>query len=295
MKPMLANPPEPDKYPLRMPMYASPKLDGIRCLIIDGEPVTRTLKPIPNNYIREKLTGLPPLDGELIVGAANAPMVYNTTSSAVMSHDGEPDFTFWVFDLLDKPLLVFHDRLVDLLEGRENLPSFVKIVRQTVIHSSDELSDYYGRCLEDGYEGAMIRSPNGFYKQGRSTAKEQTLLKVKPFADYEAIVLDVYEAQHNTNEAKTNALGRTERSSAKAGLVGKGIVGGFRVVDVLTKREFDVAPGAMTHGERAYWWIHREEAKGKILTYRCMEHGSLDAPRFTRFMRWRGATDTLGV
>ena len=38
------------------------------------------------------------LDGEIIVGPATAEDVYRVTNSAVMSRDGEPDFTYWLFD-----------------------------------------------------------------------------------------------------------------------------------------------------------------------------------------------------
>ena len=49
---------------VRLPAMASPKLDGFRCVIKDGKPLTRNLKPIPNRHVRERLTGLPAFDGE---------------------------------------------------------------------------------------------------------------------------------------------------------------------------------------------------------------------------------------
>ena len=51
MKPMLAALCE-DVTKLRYPVIASPKLDGIRALVIDGQLVSRTLKPIPNRYVQ---------------------------------------------------------------------------------------------------------------------------------------------------------------------------------------------------------------------------------------------------
>src|SRR5262245_19902959 len=87
---------------IRLPAMASPKLDGFRCVIRDGKPLTRNLKPIPNRYVRERLIGLPAFDGELIVGGPIAPDVWNTTSSGVTSEDGEPDFVFFVFDLVSE-------------------------------------------------------------------------------------------------------------------------------------------------------------------------------------------------
>src|SRR5262249_7923983 len=108
-RPMLAATLE-DVEAVNYPVLVSPKIDGIRCLIHDGQPVTRKLKPIPNHYVRHKLQGLPPFDGEITVGPMDAGM-FDRTQSAIMSHDGEPDFTYWVFDNTAAPDVPFHLRL----------------------------------------------------------------------------------------------------------------------------------------------------------------------------------------
>lgn len=56
---------------IQYPVYASPKLDGIRCSIVDGKALSRTLKQIPNKHIFNQLstTDLNGLDGELIIGS----------------------------------------------------------------------------------------------------------------------------------------------------------------------------------------------------------------------------------
>ena len=54
---------------LRFPYFASPKLDGIRCLVLDGQARTRTMKQLPNVHARKWFVGhgelLANLDGEL--------------------------------------------------------------------------------------------------------------------------------------------------------------------------------------------------------------------------------------
>ena len=47
---------------------ATPKIDGIRALMIDGHLVSRTFKPIRNNYIRTMLEAVLPdgADGEIV-------------------------------------------------------------------------------------------------------------------------------------------------------------------------------------------------------------------------------------
>ena len=67
MKPLLAYTVS-DLAAVRFPVLASPKLDGVRCVIRDGVAMTRTLKPIPNRHVRAMLAHLPDLDGELIAG-----------------------------------------------------------------------------------------------------------------------------------------------------------------------------------------------------------------------------------
>src|SRR3990167_8829694 len=67
------------------PLIATPKLDGIRCLIKDGRLYSRSLKPIPNQFIRATLEDRPELnglDGELMIGAPGDPAQFQLTTSA---------------------------------------------------------------------------------------------------------------------------------------------------------------------------------------------------------------------
>ena len=64
--------------------------------------MSRSGKVLPNKYIQdwamkngELLHGF---DGELVVGMSTAPDCYNKSQSGIMSQDGEPDFTYIVFD-----------------------------------------------------------------------------------------------------------------------------------------------------------------------------------------------------
>ena len=68
------------------PVLASPKIDGIRCLIHPTlGPVTRTFKPIPNVYIRTMLERIAKgsyLDGELVAVNKQGVIDFNGTQSA---------------------------------------------------------------------------------------------------------------------------------------------------------------------------------------------------------------------
>jgi DNA ligase-1 len=139
----------------------------------------------------------------------------------------------------------------------------------------------------------MIRDPHGLYKFGRATAKSGELLKIKRFVDDEAVVVGVEELMHNENEAKTNALGRTERSTAKAGLRGAGTLGKL-IVRRQDGVEFGIGTG-FTAQQRADLWDHRRRRGplvGKLVTYKHFANaGVKDAPRFPVFKAFRDATD----
>lgn len=270
------------------PKYASPKLDGIRATTQGGSAVSRSLKPIPNDHVRTTICSTSNLDGELVVGLPTSVSVYRDSVSGIMSVSGTPAFTYYVFDLLgdSRP---FVDRLATL--RAMELPPYIQVLEQVLIQTQEELDEYYARTLGLGYEGVILRNPGALYKHGRSTAKSQDMLKVKPFADSEAVITGVYEAQHNTNEAFTNELGRTDRSTAQAGLVGNGMVGGFFATDVHTGVSFNCAPGMLTHDERTHYW--NNQPIGKILKYRHMPYGLManNKPRFPRFVGWRDPID----
>lgn len=270
---------------LALPVMASPKLDGIRCLIVGGEAVSRSLKPIPNAYIRAQLAGLPNLDGELIVGPETAPDVFNISTSAVMSRDGEPDFRFRVFDLHGK-VKRFEDRHADVAGICERLGAGpVSVVPHTRILSLDALVAYEARAVAQGYEGIMVRDPRGAYKCGRSTLREGILGKVKRFADAEGTVVGVEELMHNRNEMGRDALGHAERSTAKAGLVGGGTLGALVVASPAWDQEFRIGTG-FTAQDRARIWAG--DVLGRKVRFRYQPSGVKNAPRFPSFAGFRG-------
>ena len=290
-KPQLSSDAVNLKEQLRFSVLASVKLDGIRAVTKFQSVLSRSLKPIPNHHIQELLAPYQDLDGELIVGPANAEDVYRVTSSAVRSEDGNPEFIFYVFDdisveSLKKP---FEQRLATL--QARSLPDFIQVLPQRQVNSTEELASFYETVLSDGYEGLIIRNPQSLYKFGRCTEKSQDSLKLKPFADSDFEVLSVYEAMENNNETFTNELGRTDRSSHKENLTGNGMAGGFEARDCKTGVEFRVAAGTLNHEQRRQVWEKRSEIVGKFGKYRHMTVGVKDKPRFPRFIGWREKFD----
>lgn len=289
-----------DFHRLQFPLLASPKLDGIRAVVLNGQLVSRTLKPIPNDFIRNALSKpeLEGLDGEIIVGSPTDPDIYLKTNSAVMSIEGEPPFTFFAFDLHNKEG-TFEQRLSSLTASRfsqwslAEMPSIIVLTQHTV-KSVEGLVHYQEQCLTAGYEGVMLRRPSASYKYGRSTLREQALVKLKVFEDGEALVLGMTEEMHNANEATTNALGHTERSSHKENKVGKGRMGTLVVRDIDSGVEFELGTGfAAQH--RQMFWDNKGQVVGRIVRYRYFAHGVKTKPRHPVFAGFRDPIDMGGA
>jgi DNA ligase-1 len=282
---------------IKYPVYASPKLDGIRCSIVDGSALTRTLKAIPNKDIFKKLSraGLNGLDGELIVGDPTAKDVYNRTVSQVMSHNkGIEDVTYFVFDVHDIPEATYRHRLDCLIDEFKEMQAYsaikLSILPQKIIANHDELMEYEAETVAAGYEGVILRHPEAPYKFGRSTVNEGYLLKVKRFEDSEAVITGFEEEMENTNAAQTNELGRTKRSTAQSGLVGKGTLGAFLVKDAGTGIEFAIGTG-LTAEQRQVIWNNRRSMMGSLVKYKFFPVGVKIAPRHPVFLGMRDARD----
>lgn len=275
------------------PVYASPKLDGIRCSIVNGRALTRTLKAVPNKHIFECLSQahLSGLDGELIVGEPTSKTCYTDSVSNVMAFDKTPHFTYYVFDLhnVDSPYSSRRMDLIDKLRTMVGAP-YICVLEQNILYNEDELLAYESEKVTEGYEGVILRAPHAPYKFGRSTVKEGYLLKVKRFEDSEAEIIGFEEEMFNGNEAQTNELGRTKRSTAQAGLLGKNTLGAFLVRDIYTGVEFSIGTG-LTALERQSHWLNRDTSLGGILKYKFFPVGVKDKPRHPVFLGWRSSLD----
>jgi DNA ligase-1 len=143
--------------------------------------------------------------------------------------------------------------------------------------------------LTRGYEGAMLRAPHGIYKFGRSTLKEGHLIKLKPFEDDEAEVIGFEEQCRNDNEATTNELGRTRRSSHKENRVPRGTLGAL-VLRHSTFGDFNLGTG-FDSALRQEIWHNRTKYLGKLVKFRYQAIGMKDKPRIPSFLGFRHPAD----
>lgn len=291
-KPMLAG--EADVAKLAYPIYASPKLDGIRGVVKDAKLLTRSLKEVPNrhtfhHYSSSMLEGL---DGELIIGDPTAEDCYRKTNSAVMSHTGEPEIDFYVFDMHDTDLGYFDrfEMLVRTIPALQATFPRIKLLEQKLIKSADDLLEYEAKLLEEGHEGVIVRGLNSPYKYGRSTAREGYLLKLKQFKDAEAVIVGFDELMHNANEATKNELGQTERSTHAENLVPMDTLGALVVRDVTSQVEFKIGTG-FTAEQRKLLWTRRHDLGDQVVKYKYFPIGILTAPRHPVFLGLRSPLD----
>lgn len=286
IRPMLGTNAPKDLSTLHYPMYLSPKLDGVRAIVKDGVVYSRSGKPIPNKNVQRMYGHRHGYDGELIYGSPTDANVYNKTVSAVMTEDG-PKVNFYVFDYWDS---------TDTYESRYGwlyetvLSCGMRLVPQYEVTSEDDVIKYEKVMLDLGYEGVMLRNLNAVYKHGRSTVKEEGLLKVKRFIDSEATILDVHPLFRNNNKAKTDALGYTERSTCKDNLVATNLLGSIIVKDLYTDVEFSIGSG-FDEQTRIDLWQQKDLLIGKIVKYKHFPVGEKDKPRFPVFIGFRPKED----
>lgn len=292
-KPLLATAAD-DLEKLQFPLYASAKLDGYRCICINHTGLSRNLKPIRNNYVRNKLeeysSVLDGFDGELCLSDLTAP--FNEVSSAISSADGEPDFTYVIFDYHSEPESGYEKRFLSKVD--QDFPDFVKVVPYAYVTDVEGLMRIHKLWTDQGFEGTMVRRADGkdHYKYGRSTVNEAILLKIKDFADTEAVVLGFTERMHNANEATKSLTGHTERSSHKANMIPMDTLGAIVVKSDDFDEPFEIGTG-FDDTTRAEIWHNQAKYLGKLVTFQHQPSGAKKGgkPRFPSFKGFRCEDD----
>jgi DNA ligase-1 len=270
---------------LRFPLLASPKIDGIRATVRGGVVYARSNKPFPNAGVQAKFGHLEHFDGEFVLGDPTRHDLCRATGGVTNSHGKLVDeLTLYAFDHVMDTSLPFAHRN-DLITPD---PNVVK-VEQMWCKNMRDLIKYEEVCLNLGYEGVITRAPDSPYKCGRSTAKEQFLLKLKRFTDAEFEVIGFEERMKNNNEKTVNELGRGQRSSHAANKSGRGDLGALVCQgDGFT---FNVGTG-FSDPERAEIWGNQAAHKGRLAKVKYFAIGMKDAPRHPVFLGWRDRIDT---
>lgn len=287
----------PNIQELRMPVLATPKIDGIRCLTRPTawknrtcDPATRSLKEVPNEWVFQTLTHLPPgLDGELVSGDS-----FQQCQSAFMSQVGWGfEWKYYIFDYIPDEQswdLGYETRVNNLRKLK--LPEFCEILIPTEYTDLQKLLEFAAYTADRGYpyEGAICRPSWSRYKLGRSTPKQQWMVKIKMFDDSEAEVIGFKELMRNENTPEKDERGYQKRAHRKDGMVPAGTLGAILCRDVKSGKEFSCGSG-FDAGLRQVVWDNRSKFLGQTIKYKWQIQGTMDKPRIPIFMGFRDPRD----
>lgn len=186
--------------------YAQPKLDGIRCIATIDGLFSRQGKPIV--AVPHIHSALAPvfqadptivLDGELYnhelrddFGEISS-IVRKSNPTVEALEKAEAVMQYHIYDVPSEGELPFVHRAakISILIGELDC-SWLVPVETVGITSEHQLNEVYGRWLEAGYEGQMVRL-NAPYEQKRS----KSLLKRKEFQSEEFPVISIEEGLGN--------------------------------------------------------------------------------------------------
>lgn len=269
-----------------------PKMDGVRVLtVVDFESRTVTMftrngKELINfphinkafednmdNWARSYV-----FDGEVVSNSFQELMTQVHRKSDVKADDAK----LILFDVI--PLVEFKQgqsvmgqrrRSAFLRENFSNIfaeSGCIEIISQRefdldVFTDEIEFKDYNKAMVEQGYEGIMIKDPNGKWEGKRSTA----WLKQKPFIEVSLEIVDVEEGT-GRNQGRLGAVICRGMDDGKEILVNVG--SGF------------------TDRDRTEYWEERNSLLGQIVEVRAdaitQNQDGTYSLRFPRFMRFRG-------
>ena len=197
--------------PISYPVRVEAKLDGLRCIAVkhNGEVsmFTRSGTPLETlPRIKAAIEALP-LDNFVLDGEAMADS-WEDSASIMMSSKSkkdDSDMRYHIFDCLplsewqsQKSDTPYFFRLVNLATTL-GLPegSPFRLVKSKTCANETELREFYSECLDEGYEGVMLKDVKAPYRWKRSDA----ILKLKPVATEEGVIVGWYEAKESTKRA----------------------------------------------------------------------------------------------
>jgi len=170
-EPMLAHPYHKRKRDIIFPCYVQPKLDGVRCVVVDSELYSRygnkfpTLSHIKEELIKnsEKLL----LDGELYTDDIKFEKIVGLVKKGKKTEEEEKKslkIYLNVFDYVE-PGLTFDERISNLnYFFKQHNFQHIRLVKTERCFSEKEIQYYLDKYTKEGYEGVMMRNIEGKYQ-----------------------------------------------------------------------------------------------------------------------------------
>ena len=194
-------------------------------------------------------------------------------------------YDFKIFDMLSPELLkdskierylkythyfILHNEDADLSPIKTPYSSIIS----HTLHSKDIYSNvtkYFEKCVEDGFEGLMIQKPDAKYKFGRYTTKSELGFKMKPYEQLSAVVLDVTEGTEalDGTERTIDNFGRSKTSQKQEDRQPSGRIDSLKV-RMDDGRVFDVMLRGFNHSDRRELKVNPEKIVGKTIKFHAM-------------------------
>ena len=234
--------------------WVSEKMDGARAYWDGQQLLTRSglVFHAPDWFTQ----GFPshPLDGELWMGRGSFESLMHVVRDRHPNDEGWQRVRYWVFDLPSDEHAFGgrYQRLQRLSQSVE--ADYIRWVEHRRVDNSEQLQLFMQEVLALGGEGLMLQQHDIAYRSGRHTG----LLKLKPFEDAEARVIDY-----------VGGKGKYQ-----------GMVGALLVEDAQGRR-FRLGSG-LSDVQR-----QRPPVIGSLVSYRYQGRTGRDLPRFARFLRER--------
>lgn len=178
---------------LKLPSLVTARLGGVNAYLRGGVLVTKSGKPLPNEFVRNALESVPELeglDGEL-VSVVDA----QETVSVMLRREGSPQFTWFVLDCSLNP----HEDAVRRTTQASEIVAvngartggFVRAVVWKTVHTRQQLKETYEEHVRAGAAGIYAKRCDSRYKLGLSTKTEGSFLSVMNRVRGEGTLIDV--------------------------------------------------------------------------------------------------------
>ena len=260
--PMLAFQYNNKKSEIKFPCFVQPKLDGVRCVVVDNKLYSRNGNRFPvlphiedelklNN--RDNLI----LDGELFTDDINFEKIVGLVKKFKKSEEDEKNsekIYLYVFDYIDSKL-TYEQRLKNLnnfFEKNKNMKN-IKQVKTEECKKEENINDFLEKYTKEGFEGVIIRNKNGIYEENNRSVNLQ---KLKKFIDEEFEIIDY----------------TTPNIGKEVGCV-------IWICKTKEGKKFNVRPSG-NYKERKNLYRNAKKYIGKMLTVRYQELTNGKVPRF---------------
>jgi DNA ligase-1 len=162
--------------------------------------------------------------------------------------------------------IVYHQRLLacgtKLTLVKFDLGNNIDLCPTWTVKSINEVKDHYKQCLNSGYEGIMLKNPEGLYQWKRVRLSSQTMMKVKPHVSEDLEVIGIEEGE-----------GKYKKSLGKLIVAYKGV-------------KIGVGSG-YTDAERSSIWGQSKAVIGRFIEVQGMEFTQDNSIRHPVFIRFR--------